>query len=198
MQDPPAAWWCLQAATSRTLSLCSGKWDIYPFRGKRNCFFNVGESDKASQQHKICYFPTQIYNYIEILFTMLALKIWNRLAFNTGWNDNAFYSSMTRLMEIILIYDQILYLKIWAKFNFVLFFPAHFKYYIWLTLCSESLRLAFKGNLKFSTRERSLWEIWTYKNSYLLKHSHHQQTVHKNKNGYYSTCKEFKNFHYLK
>lgn len=37
-----------------------------------------------------------------------------------------------------LIYDQISWLKIWLKSNFVLFFITHFKHYIWLTSCSNS------------------------------------------------------------
>lgn len=91
----------------------------------------------------------------------------------------------------------------WSITNWNLILPcsfiAHFNYYFGLTLCSESLRLAFKGNLTSSTRERSHsgWEIWTYKNSYLLKHSHHQQTMSKNIKGYYSTCKELKHFHHV-
>lgn len=40
------------------------------------------------------------------------------------------------------------YLKIWVKFNFVPFIITDLKYYVYLSLCSDSLMVNFKSNLK--------------------------------------------------
>ena len=111
---------------------------------------------------------------------MLASKIQSRLAFNPGWNDSMLHWPMTPSMKIVLIQDQNNDLKIWWKYN-VSFFRMHFKGYIWLALYSESLMEAFKRNLNSEEGKKAQqMRNVNYRNSYLCKQSHQEQTMHKN------------------